>query len=37
MEQSLDAMKKQGATLVDPADIDTFGKFDESALHGADV
>ncbi len=32
MEQSLDAMKKQGATLVDPADIDTFGKFDESEL-----
>lgn len=32
MEQSLDAMRKQGATLVDPADIDTFGKFDESEL-----
>src|SRR5712671_921984 len=32
MEQSLDAMKKQGATLVDPADIETFGKFDESEL-----
>ena len=32
MEQSLDAMKKQGATLVDPADIATFGKFDESEL-----
>jgi amidase len=30
MEQSLDVMKKQGATLVDPADIATFGKFDES-------
>ncbi len=30
MEQALDVMKKQGATLVDPADIETFGKFDES-------
>ncbi len=25
-------MKKQGATLVDPADIETFGKFDDSEL-----
>lgn len=32
MEQSLDAMKKQGATLIDPADIETFGKFDDSEL-----
>jgi len=32
MEEALDAMKKQGATLVDPADIDTFGKFDDSEL-----
>jgi amidase len=32
MEQSLEAMKKQGATLVDPADIETLGKFDESEL-----
>jgi amidase len=32
MEQSLDLMKKQGATLVDPADIATLGKFDESEL-----
>jgi amidase len=32
MEQSLDAMKKQGATLVDPADIETLGKFDASEL-----
>jgi amidase len=32
MEQALDAMKRQGATLVDPADIDTLGKFDESEL-----
>ncbi len=30
MEQALDGMKKQGATLIDPADIDTFGKFDDS-------
>ena len=32
IEQALDAMKKQGATLVDPADIPTLGKFDESEL-----
>jgi amidase len=32
MEQSLDAMKRQGATLIDPADIETLGKFDESEL-----
>ncbi len=32
MEQTLDVMKKQGATLVDPADIATLGKFDESEL-----
>ncbi|HEY3972675.1 MAG TPA: amidase [Candidatus Sulfotelmatobacter sp.] len=32
MNQSLDAMKKQGATLIDPADIETLGKFDESEL-----
>ena len=32
IEQSLDAMKKQGATLIDPADIETFGNFDESEL-----
>ena len=32
MEQTLDAMKKQGATLIDPADIDTFGKFDDTEL-----
>ncbi len=32
MERSLDAMKQQGATLVDPADIETLGKFDESEL-----
>jgi amidase len=32
MAEALDAMKKQGATLVDPADIETFGKFDDSEL-----
>src|SRR5579863_4992224 len=32
MERALDAMKKQGATLIDPADIETLGKFDESEL-----
>ncbi|MGA8761744.1 MAG: amidase [Candidatus Sulfotelmatobacter sp.] len=32
MEEALEAMKKQGATLVDPADIATFGKFDDSEL-----
>jgi len=32
MEQSLDAMKKQGATLIDRAEIETLGKFDESEL-----
>ena len=32
MEQSLDMMRKQGATLIDPADIVTFGKFDDTEL-----
>jgi amidase len=32
MAQALDVLKKQGATLVDPADIETLGKFDESEL-----
>ena len=32
MAQALDVMKQQGATLVDPADIETFGKFDETEL-----
>jgi len=32
MEQALDAMKKQGATVVDPAEIETFGKFDDTEL-----
>jgi amidase len=30
MAEALEVMKKQGATLVDPADIDTFGKFDDT-------
>ena len=32
MEQSIAVMKQQGATLVDPADIETLGKFDDSEL-----
>jgi amidase len=32
MAQALDVMKSQGATLVDPANIETLGKFDESEL-----
>jgi amidase len=32
MNDLLDLMKKEGATLVDPADIETFGKFDDSEL-----
>ena len=32
MDQSLDAMRKQGATLIDPADIETLGKLDDSEL-----
>jgi len=32
MNKALDVMKKQGATLVDPADIPTLGKFDDSEL-----
>lgn len=32
MNQALDVMKQQGATLIDPADIPTFGKFDDSEL-----
>ena len=32
MEESLDVMKRQGATLIDPADMETFGKFDDSEL-----
>ena len=30
MEQALDVIKRQGATLVDPADVETLGKFDDS-------
>ncbi len=30
MAEAIDVMKRQGATIVDPADIETFGKFDES-------
>jgi amidase len=32
IEQALDVMKKSGVTLVDPADIPTFGKFDDSEM-----
>jgi amidase len=32
MEESLAVMKQQGATLIDPADIETLGKFDDSEL-----
>ncbi len=32
MEESLAVMKQHGATLVDPADIPTLGKFDDSEL-----
>ena len=32
MHDSLEVMKQQGATLIDPADIASFGKFDESEL-----
>ncbi len=32
MESALDAMKKQGAVIVDPAEIETLGKFDDSEL-----
>jgi amidase len=32
MEESLAVMKHSGATLVDPADIATFGKFDDTEL-----
>jgi amidase len=32
MEQALDLLKKQGAIIVDPADIETMGKFDDTEL-----
>ena len=34
MENALDAMKKQGATLVDPVEIETYGKFGETEFLG---
>jgi amidase len=30
--EAMDVMRKQGATLVDPADLESFGKFDDSEL-----
>lgn len=30
MAEAIDVMKKQGATIIDPADIETFGKFDDT-------
>src|SRR5215472_5025717 len=32
MEQSLNVMRTQGATIVDPADVETLGKFDNTEL-----
>jgi amidase len=32
MAEAMDAMRHQGATLIDPADIESFGKFDDSEL-----
>jgi amidase len=32
MEEALEAMKRQGAVLMDPADIEAFGKLDEAEL-----
>jgi amidase len=32
MAEAIDVMKKQGATILDPADIETFGKFDDSEV-----
>src|SRR2546427_9926712 len=32
MAEAMDIMKREGATLIDPADIDSFGKFDDSEL-----
>jgi amidase len=34
MEDALDAMKKQGATLVDPVEFETYGKFGETEFLG---
>ena len=30
MAEAINVMKKQGATIIDPADIDSFGKFDDT-------
>jgi amidase len=32
MAEAMAVMKREGATLIDPADIDSFGKFDDSEL-----
>jgi amidase len=32
MNEAVDVMNKQGATIVDPADIDSYGKFDDTEL-----
>jgi len=32
MEQALDTMKRAGAEIIDPADLDSFGKFDATEL-----
>src|SRR5271156_5391242 len=32
MEHSLDVIKREGATVIDPAEIETLGKFDETEL-----
>ena len=32
MEHSIDVMRKQGAVIVDPADVPTLGKFDDSEM-----
>lgn len=34
MEESIEAIKKQGATVVDPVTIETLGKFDDTELVG---
>lgn len=34
IESALDILKKQGATVVDPAEIETLGKFDETEFTG---
>jgi len=32
MAEAMDVMRREGATLIDPADIESFGKFDDSEL-----